>query len=74
MRESAADVGGPRTYHGDDEHDEEGVAHGDDGDRQRGEDLLRRPAIAVEIRMLYCTFGWDSMHMFYCAFVMYGYQ
>ena len=29
-----------RTDHGDDEVDEEGVAHGDDGDGEGGEDLL----------------------------------
>jgi hypothetical protein len=28
------------TYHGDDEHDKEGVAHGDEGDGEGGEDLL----------------------------------
>jgi hypothetical protein len=28
------------TDHGDDEHDEEGVAHGDEGDGEGGEDLL----------------------------------
>ncbi len=31
---------GARTDHGDDEVDEEGIAHGDDGDGQGGEDLL----------------------------------
>ena len=36
MSESAR----PRTHHGDDEHDEEGVAHGDEGDGEGGEDLL----------------------------------
>jgi hypothetical protein len=32
--------GGARTDHGDDEGDEESVAHGDDGDGEGGEDFL----------------------------------
>ncbi len=34
---------GRHTDHGDDEHDKEGVAHGDDGGGERREDLLGRP-------------------------------
>jgi hypothetical protein len=37
--------GAVHTYHSDDEHDEESVAHGDQGHGEGGKDLLGGPAV-----------------------------